>query len=134
MTLDTHHARTLRRGASILPFEMAQSAPSTPIVILTCWVQSVRERVMKHCRLVFTVVALGLLPVLQLPGLSAADDITVLCSNGLKAVAEDLIPKFERESKHHVVVKYGLASMLKQQIEGGEAFDVALVTPTVIDD
>ena len=61
-------------------------------------------------------------------------EITVLCSNGLKAVAEDLIPQFERATKHKVIVRYGLAAALKQQIERGDPFDVAFVTPGVMDD
>jgi molybdate transport system substrate-binding protein len=81
-------------------------------------------------------IALGLVFVV-IPGqarVAEADDIAVLCSNGLKAVVETLAPKFERETNHHVVVKYGLAALLKQRIEEGEAFDVAVVTPAVIDD
>jgi len=67
---------------------------------------------------------------------SAADaaEIHVLCSNGLKAVMEDLAPQFERASGHKIVVKYGLAAGFKQQIEAGEAFDVAVLTPPLIDD
>src|SRR6185503_20782910 len=66
--------------------------------------------------------------------LHAEEAIKVLCSNGLKAVAEDLIPKFERDSKHKVTVEYGLAANLKQRIEKGEAFDVAFLTPAAMDD
>jgi len=66
--------------------------------------------------------------------LHAEDAITVLCSNGLKAVVEDLVPKFERETKHKVSVQYGLAAGLKQRIEKGEAFDVAFLTPAAMDD
>ena len=64
----------------------------------------------------------------------AAAEITVLCSNGLKAVVEELVPQFEQATRHKVVVKYGLAASLKQRIEGGEPFDVAFVTPAVMDD
>src|SRR5262249_37672041 len=85
-------------------------------------------------RCCFVISAIGLLFVIGLPRVAAADEITVLCSNGLKAVVEDLFPKFERETKHHVTVKYGLAAALKQRIEGGEAFDVAFVTPAAMDD
>jgi molybdate transport system substrate-binding protein len=89
---------------------------------------------MKHSRRHSSITpGLLLLAVLAQPRAVAADDIVVLCSNGLKAVAEDLIPRFERETKHHVTVKYGLAAVLKQRIDGGEAFDVALVTPAAID-
>jgi molybdate transport system substrate-binding protein len=66
--------------------------------------------------------------------MAADDTLTVLCSNGLKAVAEDLIPQFERTTNHKVKVRYGLAAALKQQIEHGDAFDVAFLTPAAIDD
>jgi molybdate transport system substrate-binding protein len=89
---------------------------------------------MKHRRIVSAVVALGVVVVLSQARDAAADQITVLCSSGLKAVIEDLVPKFERATKHTVVVKYGLAAVLKQRIEGGEAFDVAFVTPAVLDE
>ncbi|HEV8345291.1 MAG TPA: extracellular solute-binding protein [Vicinamibacterales bacterium] len=65
---------------------------------------------------------------------AAGDQITVFCSNGLQAVLEDLRPKFERATKHTVVVTYGLAAVLKQRLEAGEAFDVAFLTPAAIDD
>ena len=70
----------------------------------------------------------------SLAPLHAEDAIRVLCSNGLKAVVEDLVPKFERETKHKVSVQYGLAASLKQRIENGEAFDVAFLTPAAMDD
>ncbi len=89
---------------------------------------------MRQLRLQCSVaLAVVLLAAPSPPRAAAADDLIVLCSNGLKAVAEDLIPRFEREAKHRVDVKYGLAASLGQRIEGGEPFDVALVTPAVID-
>jgi len=63
-----------------------------------------------------------------------AAEIRVLCSNGLKAVMEELAPQFERATGHKVVVRYGLAAGFKQQIEGGEPFDLAVLTPPLIDD
>ena len=88
---------------------------------------------MTHRSIVAASMALGLTVVLAQARPGAAEEITVLCSNGLKAVIEDLVPKFERETKHKVVVKYGLAALLTQRIEGGEAFDVAFVTPAMMD-
>jgi molybdate transport system substrate-binding protein len=63
-----------------------------------------------------------------------AAQITVLCSNGIKAVMEELIPAFERTSRHQVTVTYGLAAALKRQIDAGERFDVAILTPAFVDD
>ena len=94
---------------------------------------------MKNPRMTIVALASGLV-MIGLAGMmtsvKAADAtaITVLCSNGLKAVAEDLLPQFERATKHKVMVRYGLAATLKQQIERGEAFDVAFVTPAAMDD
>ena len=82
---------------------------------------------------IFTA-ALVLAALLALPRTAAAAEITVLCSNGLKAVIEDLVPQFERATKNKVMVTYGLAAALKQRIEAGEPFDVAFLTPAAMDD
>jgi molybdate transport system substrate-binding protein len=47
---------------------------------------------------------------------------------------EELAPQFERATHHKVVVRYGLAAKLKQEIEAGEPFDLAVLTPAAIDD
>jgi molybdate transport system substrate-binding protein len=60
-------------------------------------------------------------------------EIKVLCSNGIKAVVEELAPQFEQATKHKVVVTYGLAAALRRQIESGELFDIAVLTPPLID-
>ena len=88
---------------------------------------------MKIHRVLCMVALIGLLLAGQATQASAAD-IRVLCSNGLKAVFEELAPQFERTSGHKVVVTYGLAAGFKQQIDSGTAFDVAILTPVLIDD
>src|SRR5262249_43559544 len=85
-------------------------------------------------RFVPAVVAFALVVLPQLARAAAADEITVLCSNGLKAVLEDLGPKFESATHHKLVVTYGLAASLGQRIKGGEPFDAAFLTPAVVDD
>ncbi len=65
---------------------------------------------------------------------ASADQITVLCSNGFKAVLQDLAPQFEKATKHEVVIRYSVSAELKRRIEGGETFDVAILTPGLIDD
>lgn len=64
----------------------------------------------------------------------AAAQITVLSSNGFQAVMEELAPRFERAKHHKLVVTYDLASTLRQRIETGQAFDLAILTPAAIDD
>ena len=63
-----------------------------------------------------------------------AADIKVLASNGVKSALEELAPAFERETGNKLSITFGLAAVLKRQIESGEAFDVAIVTEAGIDD
>jgi molybdenum ABC transporter molybdate-binding protein len=63
-----------------------------------------------------------------------AAQITVLCSNGIKAAMEALLPQFEAATGRRVAIKYDLAANLKRQIEADEAFDLAIATPAVVDD
>ena len=63
-----------------------------------------------------------------------ADEITVLCSNGIRTVMQELVPRFEKATGHKVVITYGLAAALKRQIDAGEPFDLAILTPQFIDD
>jgi molybdate transport system substrate-binding protein len=78
------------------------------------------------------VVAVAM--VLMWPASAWAADIKVLCSSGFKAVMEDLASQFERATQHKVLVRYGLAAVLKQEIDAGESFDLAILTPAAIDD
>src|SRR5882762_8234992 len=66
---------------------------------------------------------------------AAAAEIKVLSTVALKAALdEELLPQFGRSAESKVTIKYGAAAALKQQIEGGEAFDVAILTPALVDD
>ena len=64
----------------------------------------------------------------------AAAEIKVLTGGAFKQVVLALVPAFEKETGHKVVVDNDTAGALKKRIEGGEAFDVAVITPVVVDD
>ena len=76
----------------------------------------------------------GLAALFAYAGASGAAEIKVLASNGVKAALEDLAPQFERATGNKVTIVWGLAAVLKRQIEGGEAFDLAILTTAGIDD
>lgn len=63
-----------------------------------------------------------------------AAEIKVLTAGAFKQVLLALVPEFEKQSGHKVTVDNGTAGTLKKRIEGGEAFDVAVITPVVVDD
>src|ERR1700692_5035387 len=81
-------------------------------------------------------IAVSALALLAVPlGLAAgsaaanAAEIKVLSTVALKAALdEELLPQFARSAENKVTIKYGAAAALKQQIEGGEAVDVAILT------
>ena len=75
--------------------------------------------------------------VLLLAGLQAAAQnapIHVLASNGVRAVMEDLKPQAERAIGRPITIEFGTSTVVKKQIEGGQAFDVAILTSDVIED
>ena len=65
--------------------------------------------------------------------ISGADEIKVLCSTPLRHVMEELVPQFERATKHQVIVTYGPSPELRQKIDGGAPFDLAVLTPALMD-
>jgi molybdate transport system substrate-binding protein len=78
--------------------------------------------------------AIMLCVLLASASVASADQITVLCSNGFKAVLQDLAPQFEKATKHKVTTVFGLAGAHKTSIDWGAPFDVAILTPPLLDD
>ena len=67
------------------------------------------------------------------PGAAPAAEVRVVASNGVKAALEDLAARFQRSTQHQLKFTFGTAVPLKRRIEGGEAFDVAILTPALIE-
>lgn len=80
------------------------------------------------------VIAATACSLLASSAIADAAEVRVLCSNGFRAVMEDLVPGFQRTTNHTVKVTYGLAAELARRIEGGEAFDLAILTPALVED
>lgn len=78
--------------------------------------------------------SIGLTFALTRANTAHAAELRVMCSNGLRAVLDELRPGYERSSGDSLTVSYGAAAVLKQRIDGGAAFDVAVLTPPLIAD
>ena len=63
-----------------------------------------------------------------------AVEIKVLSTHAVMDVLNDLGPRLERTSGYRLSVSYDPSNVIKRHIEGGAAFDVAIVTKSVIDD
>jgi molybdate transport system substrate-binding protein len=81
----------------------------------------------------------GVVPVLAF-GLSAfaagagAAEVKVLSAGAMKEVVLAVVPEFEKQSGHKVSFANDTVGALRRRIEGGEAFDVAILTPAALDD
>src|SRR5919206_4626315 len=63
-----------------------------------------------------------------------AAEVKILTAGAMKAVVLELVPQFEKETGHTAVVSNDTAGGLARRIEGGEAFDLAVITPGVLGD
>jgi molybdate transport system substrate-binding protein len=61
-------------------------------------------------------------------------EIHIVCSNGFKAGMEKLLHEGERNSGRTAKVRYGASANLKKSIESGEPFDLAILTPQIVED
>jgi molybdate transport system substrate-binding protein len=86
---------------------------------------------------VMRIVLLGLAMVVMAAGAprgAAGAEIKVLTAGAFKQVLLALLPDFERTSGHKVTVENDTVGALTKRIEGGEAFDLAVLTPKAVDD
>ena len=74
----------------------------------------------------------GVLSALAL-GQAGAAELKVFTSTALKAVLEELGPQFEKATGTKLVFTIGPAAVMKAQIDQGADFDVAIVTPPLLE-
>ena len=80
---------------------------------------------------------LGVAMVLMAAGAprgAAAAEIKVLTAGAFKQVLLVLVPDFEKQTGHKVVLENDTVGALTKRIEAGEAFDLAVLTPAAVND
>jgi len=87
---------------------------------------------MKSYRAIAFAVAGLLLPLANLSAHGA--EIKVLASTALKSVLEQAGPAFDSETGNTLVFNFGPAAVLKDQIDKGADFDVAILTKSLNDE
>ena len=63
-----------------------------------------------------------------------AAEIRIFASPGVRGAVTALVPQFERATGHRVVAEFVVIAIIKRKIEAGEAFDLAIPSPELIDD
>jgi molybdate transport system substrate-binding protein len=77
---------------------------------------------------------LAVLGVVACAAAAQAAEVKILTAGAMKEVVLAVVPQFERETGHKAVVVNDTAGGLSKRILGGEAFDLAVITPGAIDD
>lgn len=75
----------------------------------------------------------GLFAMLLLAMPAGAATLVVLASTGMQAVLTDLQPAYEKHTGNKLAFTFLTTNMLKDKIDQGAAFDVAVLLPPVID-
>jgi len=78
--------------------------------------------------------SLAFVAVLTSATLAHAAEIKVFCTNGVRAVVEELLPQFEKATGNKVVISFEPSTQIKKRVDAGEPFDVAVMTTTLIDE
>ena len=63
-----------------------------------------------------------------------AAEIKVLSSTAIRGVLIEIGRQFESTTGHRLVIEYDVFAVLKRKIDAGETFDVAILSPALIDD
>jgi len=71
------------------------------------------------------------LPLTATP--TSAEDLKVFSSTALKGVLAEVGPQYQKETGNTLVFTIGPAAVMKAQIDQGAAFDVAILTPPLMD-
>jgi molybdate transport system substrate-binding protein len=66
--------------------------------------------------------------------MACAAEIKLLTAGAMRAVVVAVLADFEKQTGHKVSLDNDTAGGLSKRIDGGDAFDVAIITPAVVDD
>ena len=89
---------------------------------------------MRSRSIAWAAFAAGFLTLAGQPAAVHAAEIRVICSNGIRAVVDQVRPQFEQASGHSLVLQYGSTAVLKRKIDSGEPFDAVILGADAVDD
>jgi molybdate transport system substrate-binding protein len=64
---------------------------------------------------------------------SKSGELHILCSNGARTLIEELRPQIERAAGRPISVDFSSSASFKEKIDAGATFDIAILTPELID-
>jgi len=85
-------------------------------------------------RLIAWTAALAVCSVTLPHTIAQSADIKIILAGGLGPVVTAVKPAFERESGHKLDITFVSGPVVKREVEGGRAFDIAISQPEIIDE
>jgi molybdate transport system substrate-binding protein len=79
-------------------------------------------------------VLIGIIVAVGGAGVARAAEIKLLCPGAMRSVVSELVAKFESDTGHKVALESATAGALARRIGEGAAFDVAIITPALLDE
>jgi molybdate transport system substrate-binding protein len=76
---------------------------------------------------------IGAIVTVLMSNLAHAAELRVVSGNGARSAVQELVKQFEQQSGHKVALHFEVNAALQRKIEAGEAFDVAVLNPPVLD-
>jgi molybdate transport system substrate-binding protein len=86
---------------------------------------------MRPMRVIAAALAIG---AVAFADPAAAAEVRILSAGAMKEVVLAVVPEFEKQTGHKVSFANDTVGALRRRIEGGEGFDVAVLTPAAVDD
>jgi molybdate transport system substrate-binding protein len=83
---------------------------------------------MRPARRLMLGIVIGLCAAVAAGAAAHAADIRVLCAGAMRGVVQQLAPQFEKSSGNKLVIEFGTAGQIEQQIRADQPFDVAILT------
>lgn len=85
-------------------------------------------------RLIAWTAALAVCSVTLPHTVAQSADIKIILAGGLGPVVTAVKPSFEKESGHKLDITFVSGPVVKREVEGGRAFDIAISQPEIIDE
>jgi molybdate transport system substrate-binding protein len=82
----------------------------------------------------WTLISTTILLALTQASAQISPPLRVLVSNGMKAVVDELRPRVEKELGRPLTIQFNTSVAVRQRIEAGDTFDVAVLTSEVVDE
>jgi molybdate transport system substrate-binding protein len=79
-------------------------------------------------------IGLGILFLFAQKTPAQGTELLVVVSDGMKPSVEELVPQMERAVGRKVTAQYNSSKNIREKIQSGEPFDVAILTTDIIDD